>query len=55
MKLDFDELTISAIRQRAEAKAAGARAYPLIASGTGSDPADGKRLSVTVFRTALAS
>jgi hypothetical protein len=55
MMLDFDELTISAIRVRAEAKAAGVRAYPLTASGTGSDPADGKRLSVTVSRAALAS
>lgn len=52
MKLDFDELTISAIRSRAEAKAAGARAYPLTAYGTGADPADGKRLRVTVFRAA---
>jgi len=52
MKLDFDELTISAIRSRAEAKAAGVRAYPPTASGTGSDPADGQRLHVRVFRAA---
>jgi len=55
MKLDFDELTISVIRQRAEAKAAGARAYPFMKSRIGADPADGKRLCVTVSRAAAAA
>lgn len=55
MKLDFDDLTIAEIRKRAGDKAAGTRAYPVSAPGTGVDPADGKRLSVKVFRAALAS
>lgn len=50
MKLDFDEVAVDTICQRAAAKAAGAHAYPPKDSGPASDPADGPRFRLTVSR-----
>jgi hypothetical protein len=55
MQIDFDEGTIATVRQRAEAKAAGASTYPANDSGPKSDPADGQRISLVVSRIAKAS
>lgn len=51
MKLDFDDVTIAEIQHRAEAKAAGAHAYPPVDTASGPDPADGPRVHLKVSRT----
>jgi len=50
-RLDFDDIAIARLRSRVEAKAAGAFTYAPIRARSRVDPADGKRIPLTIRRT----